>query len=129
MGGGDPVADRRSSRAERQARAALPTVAESLADRQAAKASGSAARYQSEVRRLCDRKIAPKLWKRVLAETVRADWTRMVTAVHRRAPAVGAMLYRTSAAFLGHAELLGWIPVFVAAATGRNAHSATHCLA
>jgi integrase len=107
--GGDPVAERRAARADREARAGLRTVAATLTDWQAAKASQWSDRYQSEVRRLCNREIAPKLGKRALAETTRADWTSLITAVHRRSPSVGAMLYRTASAFLNHAEALGWI--------------------
>jgi integrase len=108
--GGDPVAERRGLRSDREARAALPTVAARLVDWQAARASQWSSRYQSEVRRLCQREIVPKLGKRPLAEVSRADWTGMIAAVHRRAPAVGAMLYRTAASFLAHCETVGWLP-------------------
>jgi Arm DNA-binding domain/Phage integrase central domain len=112
--GGDPVSERRAMRADREARAALPTVAARLEDWQTAKASQWSARYQSEVRRLCHREIAPKLGKRPLAEVSRADWSAMISTVHRRAPAVGAMLYRTAASFLAHCEAVGWLPVSTA---------------
>jgi integrase len=108
--GGDPVAERRTARAEREARATLPTVAQLLADWQTAKASRWSTRYQSEVRRLCQREIVLKLGKRLLVETTRRDWTTMIAAVHRRAPGVGNMLYKACAAFLNDAEARGLIP-------------------
>jgi integrase len=109
--GADPVTERRAKRAEREARAALPTVNERMAEWQQAKESQWSHRYQQEVRRLCDKEIARKLGKRALIDTTRSDWTGLIAAVHRRAPGVGAMLYRTVAAFLGHAEAHGWIPL------------------
>jgi integrase len=109
--GGDPVADRRTLQVTRLARADLPTVASRLADWQAAKASAWSARYRSEVERVCNREIVPILGNRPLIETTRANWTDVITAVGRRAPGVGAMLYRTCAAFLNHAEAHGWIPL------------------
>jgi integrase len=109
--GGDPVAARRAAKADRKARAGLPTVADRLDEWQVAKASRWSDRYQREVQRVCAVEVMPKLGKRPLIETVRADWTDLIAAKHRRAPGVGAMLYRTCAAFLNHAEAHGWIPL------------------
>jgi integrase len=53
----------------------------------------------------------PKLGRRVLEETTRAEWTELLSRVHRRAPGVGAMLYRTCSSFLNHAEAHGWLPL------------------
>lgn len=108
--GGDPVTERRAARAEREARSALPTVAVLLTDWQQAKQARWSARYQTEVARLCRREVVPKLGKRLLVETTRADWTSMIAAVHRRAPGVGNMLYKACAAFLNDAEARGLIP-------------------
>jgi integrase len=109
--GADPVADRRALQVTRLARADLPTVGSRLADWQSAKASAWSDRYRREVERLCNREVVPILGKRPLIETTRANWTDIITAVGRRAPGVSAMLYRTCAAFLSHAEAHGWIPL------------------
>ena len=110
-GGGDPVATRRAAKAARAARADMPTVADRLEQWQAAKASQWSDRYRREVQRVCAVEILPKLGKRLLIETARPDWTNLIAAKHRHSPSVGAMLYRTSAAFLNHAEAHGWIPL------------------
>ena len=68
--GGDPVEDKRTARAERSARAALPTVAASLAAWRQAKAESWSPRYAAEVARLCAKFIEPVLGKRPLAETM-----------------------------------------------------------
>jgi integrase len=107
--GGDPVAEKKSARAERKEREAAPTVAERMAEWRKAKAASWSARYAAEVERLCIREIEPKLGRRPLRETSRADWSGLIAAKHRRAPGVGAMLYRTAAAFLNFAEAHGWI--------------------
>jgi integrase len=111
QGGGDPVAADRARKAARVARAGLPTVADKLAEWQEAKAPQWSDRYQREVQRLCAVEILPKLGKRPLTDTTRIDWTDLIAAKARRAPGVGSMLYRTSAAFLNHAEAHGWISV------------------
>lgn len=109
--GGDPVAQRRGLIAERKARAGLPTVADRLAEWREAKAPMWSDRYQREVLRLCHVEIIPALGRRGLVETTRLEWTDLIAATHRRAPGVGSMLYRTAAAFLNHAEAVGWIGV------------------
>ena len=53
--------------------------------------------------------VLPKLGKKDLTETTRADWTGIVTAKRKTAPGAASMLYRTIAAFLGYAEARGWI--------------------
>lgn len=111
QGGADPVEEKRVAREERAARAAAPSVAERLGEWRAARAAAWSARYAAEVERLCNKEIVPKLGARPLAETTRADWTALLAAKHAKAPGVGAMLYRTAAAFLNFAEVRGWISV------------------
>jgi integrase len=89
----------------------MPTVVDRLVEWQVTKQAEWSDRYQGEVHRLCNREIIPKLGKRILTETTRADWTDVIGKVHHRAPGVGAMLYRTASAFLNHAEAHGWIPL------------------
>jgi hypothetical protein len=106
--GRDPVAERREARARRRAEAAEPTVAERLAEWQDARARTWSARYTIEVRRIAERDIVPRLGKRPLRQTTRQDWTRLVEAKRRTAPAMAALLYRIMSAFLNHAEAAGW---------------------
>jgi hypothetical protein len=61
------------------------------------------------VQRICKAEILPKLGKRPLTETSRAEWTGLIAAKHRQAPGVGSMLYRPASAFLNHAEANGWM--------------------
>lgn len=96
-------------KAERKARAGLPTVSDRLAAWQEAKAPVWLVRYQKEVQRICKADILPKLGKRPLTETSREEWTGLIAAKHQQAPGVGSMLYRTASAFLNHAEANGWI--------------------
>jgi integrase len=107
--GADPAADKRQARTERQARAELPTVADRLAEWQAANERRWSPRYAGEVARLCDRELLPTLGTRPLAEIDRAGWTTVLAAVSRRTPAQGASLYRVAASFLAHADAHGWI--------------------
>jgi integrase len=107
--GADPVAEKRQTRAEARARAELPTVAAKLAEWQAANEGRWSPRYSSEVARLCVRELVPALGARPLAEATREAWTSVLAATARRSPSVGAMLYRTVAAFLSHADAHGWI--------------------
>jgi integrase len=113
--GADPVEAKRTERAARQARKKEATVTDRLAAWRAARNADPAApwsdRYAAEVARLCKKEIEPRLGKKLLIETTRADWTGLIAAKHRRAPGVGAMLYRTCAAFLNHAEAHGWVPL------------------
>lgn len=138
--GGDPVADKREAREarkrERAVRRGAGTVATRLAEWQAARKADAAApwslRYASEVKRVCDQAIVPKLGDRPLAQTTREDWTRLIAGWRRAvarpkakpkdgekgkagAPArdgagAAAFLYRTVSAFLNFAEVHGWIP-------------------
>ena len=110
QGGSDPVAARRAAAAERATRAGLPTVAARLGEWQDAKAAGWSHRHAAEVKRLVNREIVPVLGKKPLTETTRADWTALVAAKRKVAPAVASLLYRVCSAFLGHAEAHGWIP-------------------
>jgi len=112
-GGGDPVESEKAAKAARLARANLPTVSARLAEWQAARVGGHdrvwSPRYAAEVQRIAVREIAPALGKSPLAETTRADWTALVTAKRKTAPAMASLVYRVAAAFLGHAEAHGWI--------------------
>jgi integrase len=109
QGGGDPVASKRAARAERAARAALPTVESRLKEWRESRADAWSDRYCAEVDRICDREIIPVLGKRALLETTRAEWADLIARKHKDAPGVGSMLYRTASAFLNHAEAHGWI--------------------
>jgi integrase len=60
-------------------------------------------------RRLAEREVEPALGARPLAEVGRQDWVDLVTRTRRRAPALGASLYRVLSSFLAHAEAAGWI--------------------
>ena len=59
--------------------------------------------------RIAKRDIEPKLGRKALVETTRADWTGLVSAKRKVAPAMASALYRVCASFLGHAEAHGWI--------------------
>jgi integrase len=107
--GKDPTAEKREARADRQARAELPIVAEKLAEWQAANERRWSPRYAHEVARLCSAELIPAVGKLPLIEVDRAGWTSVLAAVAKRAPALGASLYRVTASFLSHADASGWI--------------------
>lgn len=111
--GADPVGEKRAARTGRTARAGLPTVAERLAEWRAAKEGDKtrpwSERHAREVARVCARDVESVLGKRPLAETTRADWTALVAAKRRTAPAMASLLFRIISSFLGHAEAHGWI--------------------
>jgi integrase len=111
--GGDPVAEKQAARAERQAKAAERSVAERLTEWQEAKAADAKSpwsdRYAAEVARIARRDIEPKIGKRLLTETTRADWTGLVAAKRKVAPAMAASMFRVVASFLSYAEANGWI--------------------
>lgn len=113
QGGGDPVQEKREARAARKARAAEATVADRLTAWQAAKVADLKAPwspvYAEQVAGIVTRDIAPRLGRRLLTDTTRADWTGIVAAKRKVAPAAAAILYRVSSSFLGHAEAEGWI--------------------
>ncbi|MBD0272577.1 MAG: DUF4102 domain-containing protein, partial [Acetobacteraceae bacterium] len=113
--GADPVAQKRAARAERSAREAEPTVAERvsewLAAREADRSKPLKPRTAAEYRRAMQRDVLPRLGGRPLREIGREDWTNLVAAKRRRAPAMASLLYRCASAFLGHAEAHGWAPV------------------
>jgi integrase len=112
-GGADPVAQKRTARAERAERDAEPTVADRMAEwlaaREADRAKPLKPRTAAEYRRIMERDLLPHLGRRPLRDTTREDWTRLVTAKKRRAPAMASLLYRCASAFLGHAEAHGWV--------------------
>ena len=107
--GQDPVAEKKAERAARKAALAERTVAERLAEWQAAKASRWSDSYAAEVARLAEREIGPALGQKALRATKREDWTRMIAKKRQAAPAAAAHLYRVCASFLNHAEAEGWI--------------------
>lgn len=114
QGGADPSAEKRVAKQARRERAAEATVAMRLKNWRDAHATGPRAwsdRYAREVARVCGRDIEPSLGNRILRETVRSDWTRLVAARRAKAPAMAALLYRILSAFLNHAEAQGWIEV------------------
>src|SRR5215469_13027106 len=110
--GGDPAADKRQARIERQARAALPTVAEALAAWRGDKAANWSSRYAAEVERLCGKFIEPVLGQRVLCETARTHWVGMIVKQRAKRPSTATWLYQIASAFLGHADAHGLIPTF-----------------
>ena len=110
--GGDPAADKRQARIERQARAALPTVAEALAAWRGDKAANWSPRYAAEVERLCGKFIEPVLGKWVLRETARTHWVGMIVKQRAKRPSTATWLYQIASAFLGHAEAHRLIPTF-----------------
>lgn len=111
--GGDPVAEKQAARAERQAKAAERSVAERMTEWQEAKAADAKSpwsdRYVAEVARIARRDIEPKIGKRLLTETTRTDWTGLVAAKRKVAPAMAAAMFRVVASFLSYAEANGWI--------------------
>ena len=113
--GADPVGEKREARTARKVKiAAGVTVAKRLAEWQGSRLADPAAawsdRYAIEVARIVAREIAPKLGARALTDTTRADWTGLVAAKRKTAPAMASALYRVAASFLGFAEANGWIP-------------------
>lgn len=60
-------------------------------------------------RRIARREIEPKIGKRLLNETTRADWTGLVAAKRKVAPAMASSMFRIVASFLSYAEAQGWI--------------------
>jgi len=112
--GADPVGEKREVRAARKVKvAAGVTVAKRLAEWQGSRLADPAAawsdRYAAEVSRIAAREIVPKLGARALVDTTRADWTGLVAAKRKTAPAMASALYRVAASFLGYAEANGWI--------------------
>jgi integrase len=107
--GKDPTAEKRQARADRQARAELPTVTERLAEWRTANERRWSPRYAHEVGRLCERELIPAVGKVPLIEVDRVGWTSVLATVAKRAPALGASLYRVTASFLSHADASGWI--------------------
>lgn len=137
--GGDLVAEKREAREARRRQlaarkaAGTETVSARLAAWQAARkadrASAWSPKYAAEVERVCDQAIVPKLGDRLLGQTTREDWTKLITGWRRAvaqpkakagekrkpgAPArdgagAAAFLYRTVSAFLNYAEVQGWI--------------------
>lgn len=59
--------------------------------------------------RIARREIEPKIGKRLLNETTRADWTGLVAAKRKLAPAMASSMFRIVASFLSYAEAQGWI--------------------
>ncbi|MBD0273141.1 MAG: tyrosine-type recombinase/integrase [Acetobacteraceae bacterium] len=84
-------------------------VAEWLAGREADAVKPLRPRTADEYRRAMERDVLPRLGGRPLRETTREDWTKLVAAKKRVAPAMASLLYRTASAFLGHAEAHGWV--------------------
>ena len=111
--GADPVADRRKEREGRRASLREATVAARLAEWQADRIGNPvnpwSDRYAAEVERAAAHDIIPRLGSRKLVHTTRADWTALVAAKRKGAPAMAAALYRLASAFLTHAEASGWI--------------------
>lgn len=111
--GGDPIAAKRAAQAERARRAGLPTVSARLIEWQAVRGGDKhkpwSDRYAKEVARIVEREIIPALGDRPLSETTRSDWTALVAAKRKTAPAMASLVYRVVASFLGHAEAHGWV--------------------
>jgi integrase len=113
LAGADPVEAKRQARDARRTRLAEATVADRLAEwqatRQASLEKPWSDRYAAEVARICTHDLIPRLGKRALVETTRSDWTALVAAKRKAAPAMAAALYRVVSSFLNHAEAEGWI--------------------
>ncbi len=113
IGGADPVEEKRQAREARRTRLAEATVAERLVGWQEARANNIerpwSERYRDEVARVVKHDIVPHLGKKPLAETTRADWTTLVADKRKKAPSMGASLYRIVSSFLNHAEAEGWV--------------------
>ncbi len=111
--GGDPIAEKPAARAERKAKASEKSVADRLVEWREAKTVDAKSpwsdRYAAEVARIARRDIEPKLGKRLLIETTRADWTGIVAVKRKAAPAMAAAMFRVVASFLSYAEANGWI--------------------
>jgi integrase len=112
--GGDPVEKKRAARAARKAQDAEASVADRLAEWQAQRAAAVtrrwSPRYIADVERFVSVEIVPKLGKKKLAATTRADWAGLIAAKRKTAPGVAAGLYRVVSSFLNQAEAEGWIP-------------------
>lgn len=124
QGGGDVVAEKRAKRAARATQLAEPTVANRFDDwieaREKDPIKPLAARTAREYRRSFEHDVLPKLGKRALRQVSREDWTTLVAAKRKSAPAMASLLYRTISSFLSHAEALGWIPVHPLPRKGLN---------
>ena len=111
--GADPAAERKAARVARAEESRLQTVKEALdawqADRAADAQSPWSDKHAGEVARIATRYILPKLGKRKLKQTTRADWTGIVTAKRKTAPAMAALIYRVVSSFLNHAEAQGLV--------------------
>jgi integrase len=113
QGGGDPVAEKQAAREARKAREAEATVADRLAEWQAARTNDPAnpwsQRHAAEIERLINYDVPAKLAAKPLTGTTRADWTKLVSQKRKVAPAAASNLYRALSAFLNYAEASGWI--------------------
>ncbi len=115
QGGADPLAEERAKRADAEARRQAATVAASwqqwaeIAGRTAMKGRGWSDAHSGRVAWMLKHVVAPKIGKRPLAETSRADWTALVTLAHKRGPAAAGNFLRIARAFLNHAEAAGWV--------------------
>jgi integrase len=109
--GEDPAEEKRAARAERQARAALPTVAAGLAEWRNVRAASWSPRYAGEIERLCAKLIEPVLGKKALAETTRQDWVGLIARHRVERPATATWLYQLASSFLNYSEAHGAIMV------------------
>lgn len=115
QGGADPVAEKRRNQAEAKARRQAPTVAArwqewaEVARVTAMKGRGWSDAHTERVGWMLEKVVAPGLGKRPLAETNRADWTKLVADAHKRGPAAAGNFLRIASAFLNYAEAAGWI--------------------
>jgi integrase len=107
--GGDPVGERRAARQAAAAARSAPTVSDRLAEWQAARQPAWSERYATEISRLCDKVIGPKLGDRPLAMITREDWTSLISTVRKQAPATATWVYSLLSSFFGFAESHGWI--------------------
>jgi integrase len=112
--GSDPIAEKQAARAARKAREAEATVADRLAEWQAARTNDPvnpwSERHAAEIERLIKHDVPAKLTAKPLVSTSRADWTSLVSAKRKATPAAASNLYRALSAFLNYAEASGWIP-------------------
>ncbi|MEO3474078.1 integrase arm-type DNA-binding domain-containing protein [Roseomonas sp. CAU 1739] len=109
QGGRNPVEEKRQATAAREAAAAEPTVQDCVEAWLAARApTWRPSTYETaegHMRRL----VLPKLGKRTLRGTMRADWVGLVEEKRRTHPGGAATAYRWIQSFLNDAEASGWI--------------------
>lgn len=122
--GGDPVAEKRATRAALQAARKVLTVGAALAEWQAARGASAGGpwslRYERVVTSAVRVHVPAGLRSKPLRDVGREIWMAMIGKVARDKPGAGASLYTMMSSFLGYAEALGWIEHHPLPRRGRN---------